>query len=289
MAYSRFRIALKDIIDFFEFKPQKVYSSSELTHILEENREFWRLASSMTTKAFVENLLKYTKFQEIVIRFPENHIMRYAYGVIDKYSLAVSLKPKAYLSHYTSLVLHQLTEQDPKIVYITYEQTYKNTTKQSLLQKNVDDAFSKPQRITNNIAVINDEYSFALLTGKQTNNLGVEKNESSGILYTGLERTLIDCVVRPEYAGGPREVLKGFKNAQSRISINKLAAIISKLDFIYPYHQAIGFYLEKAGNYKESQIKILRDMPQSIDFYLAYDIESKEYSSEWRLYYPKGF
>ncbi len=289
MRYSRFRIALKDIINFFEARTQKVYSANELSHVLEDNREFWRLTYSMTTREFIEDLLNYTKIQEVVIRFPDSDILRYTYGTPDKYDLSVSLKPKAYLSHYTSLVLHDLTEQEPKVVYVTYEQSKKNSSKQFLIQKNVDAAFAKPQRISKNIAVINEEYSIALLTGKQTNNIGVERNEDSGLLFTGIERTLIDCAVRPEYAGGPGEVLKGFKNAQSRISINKLAAILSNMDFIYPYHQAIGFYLDKAGNYRESQISILREIPKAIDFYLAYDIRTKEYSSEWKLYYPKGF
>ena len=58
--------------------------------------------------------------------------------------------------------------------------------------------------------------------------------------------------------------------AIERISINKLSAMLKKLNFTYPYHQAIGFYLEKAGVYSESQIKIIEKFQRKYDFYLTH-------------------
>ena len=71
--------------------------------------------------------------------------------------------------------------------------------------------------------------------------------------------------------------------------MNRLAATLKKLNYIYPYHQAIGFYLEKAG-YKKSLINLLQDFEIKYDFYLTYQIKDKEslkYSPKWRLYFPK--
>jgi predicted transcriptional regulator of viral defense system len=101
---------------------------------------------------------------------------------------------------------------------------------------------------------------------------------------------LLDIVVRPSYAGGVFEVLKAFRNAneQNPVSANRLSNYLSRIDYLYPYHQAIGFYLTAAGNYKESQIRIFKNIPQLFDFYLAYDMQNMEYSKEWRIYYPKG-
>ena len=59
------------------------------------------------------------------------------------------------------------------------------------------------------------------------------------------------------------------------------------MDFIYPYHQAIGFYMEKAG-YEESDFAPLAEMEQKFRFYLSYNIRFKELSDRWNLYYPKG-
>ena len=125
-----------------------------------------------------------------------------------------------------------------------------------------------------------------------TGSLGIIESggpEEEKIRVANVERTLIDITVRPFYAGGVSEVLKAFKLAKDQVSINKLAVILKKIGYVYPYHQAIGFYLEKSGVYKESAIKIFRNMNMNYDFYLTYQMKDKDYSKDWRLFYPKGF
>mgnify|MGYP000533613284 CR=1 FL=1 len=72
-------------------------------------------------------------------------------------------------------------------------------------------------------------------------------------------------------------------------SINKLAAYLRTLNFTYPYHQAIGFYLERAGDYSDSQINLIRQFPIEFDFYLTYQMKNPDYNERWRLFIPKGF
>ena len=84
-----------------------------------------------------------------------------------------------------------------------------------------------------------------------TNNLGViffKDREGGSIPTTNIERTLIDIAVRPVYSGGVFEVLKAYKMAKDKVSINKLAAYLKKIGYVYPYHQVVGFYLEKSGD-----------------------------------------
>jgi hypothetical protein len=47
--------------------------------------------------------------------------------------------------------------------------------------------------------------------------------------------------------------------------------------------------MEKAGNYKASQLNLLRKMAQPLDFYLTHEMRTTAYSPDWRLYYPPGF
>jgi len=113
--------------------------------------------------------------------------------------------------------------------------------------------------------------------------------EREKIIFTDIERTIIDITVRPFYAGGVFEVLKAYRLAKGKVSINKLSAMLKTINYIYPYHQAIGFYLERAGGYKDSVIRIFKKIDIKYDFYLTYQMREMSYSKEWRLYYPKGF
>jgi predicted transcriptional regulator of viral defense system len=123
-------------------------------------------------------------------------------------------------------------------------------------------------------------------------NLGVIESrwtDGEKIRFTNIEKTLIDITVRPIYAGGVFEVLKAYRNAKGNVSINRLTAMLRKLNYVYPYHQAVGFYLERSGVYDESSIRLLRKFEMNYDFYLTYDMQEQDYSKEWRLFFPKGF
>ncbi|MGI9056899.1 MAG: hypothetical protein ACR2F2_13980, partial [Pyrinomonadaceae bacterium] len=59
-------------------------------------------------------------------------------------------------------------------------------------------------------------------------------------------------------------------------------------DYVYPYQQAIGFYLEKSEVYDENKIQMLKEIPMNFDFYLDYKMKETEYSVAWKLHYPKN-
>lgn len=287
---TRFSIAKDDIVTYFKKLPQKVFKSEHLAGVFEANRESWRLAKSMTLDVFIEELVNKTKIKKINLSYPTGTISLYTYEDISTYALAVKLKPKAYISHYTAIYFHNLTEQLPKVIYVTFEQSAKNINKEPLLQENIDKAFAQPQRTSKNYTIY-DGYTIYLLNGMYTGNEGVEiiDDPYAGLIsITNLERTLIDSAVRPAYSGGTGEVLKAFEKAKEKVSINKLNAMLNKINFVYPYQQVIGFYLERAG-YREAQIDLLRKKRFEYNFYLAYNMDETEYSPEWRLYYPKGF
>jgi hypothetical protein len=283
---SRFIIAESRIKAYFKDSNDKVYNREHLSNILDQNRGLWNLPMSMNVNRFIEKLL----ISEIITHndfiFEPHFTKKERYIITNAtiFQVAISLVKKSYLSHFSAVYLHGLTNQIPKTIYISSEQSKKNNVDREIEQNAIDVAFSRAQRKSSTTTIYNG-YTFLLHNSMYSNRTGVYSLD--GLSITNIERTLIDVTVRPGYAGGVDSVLDIYRRAIDRISINKLIATLEKLNFIYPYHQAIGFYLEKAG-YNLKKLEPLFQIEMKFDFHLTYEIIEKEYSSRWRLYYPKG-
>ncbi len=291
MRISRLGIAKRDIQKLFDNLPSKVLSRAQIETILSQNRTFWRVTQSTSTQDFIDFLLKDAKLKAAKFSFPSRTIDRYVWGEAPTLEIVLSLKPNSYFSHYTAVYLHELTEQVPKTVYLNSEQLLKPLIDTELTQHGIDSAMKKPWRASSSISSYND-IRICVLNGMHTGQLGVINitgPEGETIPVTNIERTLIDIAVRPIYAGGIYEVLKAYRLARTKVSINRLSAILGKLKYKYPYHQVIGFYLEKAEVYSESQIDLLENREMKFDFYLTHEIADADYSKKWRLFFPKGF
>jgi predicted transcriptional regulator of viral defense system len=294
MAHSRIHIARNDILDYFDKNEQKIYKLTELQSILSTQRSFWRLAQSMTTQKFISYLVTHAKLREIKFPLPHRQETRYVWGEVPLIEVVLSLKPNSYFSHYTAVRLHGLTEQVPKVIYLNHEQHLRSQTTGGLEQGRIDAAFKNKHRISNNVTQI-DDVGICLINGKNTGLLGVisdsmhyDSDKLVRVKVTNIERTLIDIVTRPLYAGGIFEVLKAFELAKNQVSVNALTAMLSKIQHTYPYHQAIGFYMERAG-YKQKALDLMKKIPMEFDFYLTNSMGEKDYIKEWKLFVPKGF
>jgi predicted transcriptional regulator of viral defense system len=290
MAQTRLSIARKDIVRHFESLAMRVFKRSQIDAILSENRDFWRLGQLMTVSKFIEFLIDRTQLKAIRFEFPSRTILRYTWGDVPIYELVLSLYPESYFTHYTALYLHNLTDQVPKTIYLNFEQPHKLYRDRTLDQSRIEIAFKSPMRTSKNIAIYKD-HKICVLNGMYTGKLGVislKGPQGENISVTDLERTLIDIVVRPGYAGGVFEVLKAYKLAKDHISVNRLAAMLKKLDYAYPYHQCIGFYLERA-KYKKASIELMQKFEIKYNFYLTHYMKDMDYSKKWRLFFPKDF
>jgi predicted transcriptional regulator of viral defense system len=288
---TRFKIAQKDIEKHLDNLSQKIFLKKDLGKILNENWQTWRLTQSVSK--FLGDLIKESKLQEISLHSPnyDKTLLRYAWGENPSiYSIALSIKPNSYFTHYTAVYLHNLTRQIPKIIYINTEQSPKPIQDKTLEQHRIDLAFNGKDRVSQYYFNF-ENWKIILISGKQTKNLGVEGIQMSTaekVPVTNIERTLIDISVRPIYAGGVYEVQNAFKEARGKFSVNKLVAMLKQLDYTYPYHQIIGFYMERAG-YPDYQLRLMRKIEMKYDFYLDYGMKEKSYSEEWKLYFPKNF
>jgi hypothetical protein len=295
MNRTRIQIAKADIVKCFDELPDHVLKLKEIRAILTGHRAFWRLAQSTTAEHLIDFLKTHAKLQEMEFPFPQRAERCFVWGDVPLLAILLSLRDNLYLSHYTAMQLHGLTEQSPTTIYMTDERNSASSQHDptKLDQIDIDLAFGRAPRISHNW-VEHAGKKIYLLNGSHTEHLGVineRVTDESGrdvlVRVTDLERTLIDITVRPIYAGGVFEVAKAFELAKDSVSVNKLVAMLRKLAFAYPYHQAVGYYLQRA-DYKPSQIELVRRVPIEHDFYLMHDMRETRYVEQWRLFVPSG-
>jgi predicted transcriptional regulator of viral defense system len=243
----------------------------------------------VTLNSYLEFAQAEMKLKKITLAFPSRAVVRYTWGSVPIYDLAQSLYPESYFTHQTAMFLHGLIDESPTLLYLNIEQAFKYREEEyDLEQDRIDQAFQRPPRISKNIANC-EPFQICILNGMHTGQIGVEtqKKMKCRVQVTNVERTLIDIAVRPFYSGGVHAVLHAYRKAKGKVSIKKLVEMLTRLAFVYPYHQAIGFYLDKAGVYESKQLDLLQNFEMNYDFYLTYQMSNTSYSEKWRIYFPK--
>jgi hypothetical protein len=290
---SRISANKSEIENYFDALPQKIFNSPELLRIFTDNKEAWELPVSIGFEKFVEFLLTNSRLKKVELHSERyQNIFRYSWGEPSIYALALSIKSNSFLTHGSAAFLHGLAEENPNNIYVNYEQSPKPQYGSSLAQDGIHRAFAKQQRQTNLIYAF-DGKSIIVINGKNTGRSGLcgftEDDGSNPLAVTDLERTLIDITVRPSYAGNNTlAVLEAYKRAKDKLDIKTLLKMLEKFDYIYPYHQAIGFFMERAGYPKKSWSKLL-GLGTNFDFYVAHQLPEEErlFDDKWRVFYPQ--
>lgn len=284
---SDYKSAEVNIIEFFRTTVIKSFSEKALNDIFSWKREEWNISQSKSVKHLIEFLINEKIILEHIFNYERGNRKKiYLSGPFDDFTLFSGIQKLSYYTHYSSMYLHQLTQQIPKTFYLNFEHTSKFPLI-SISQEAIDESFSKEQRKTTRHYTYKEKRIY-ILNGKNTDRLGVihQLSDTQSYYYTDLERTLIDIAIRPVYSGGVFEVLGAFNRAKNLLDPMRLKSYLEKLQYIYPYEKVIGFYLEKSGY--NDQVLQLFTKKSPYKFYLTYNIKNKEFSNRWNLYYPKG-
>ncbi len=145
----------------------------------------------------------------------------------------ISNSPEYYISHYSAMAIHNMLTQPLLKVYIS-------SPKRQLSSKK-----------------LKDKFKFVFV--KKDNIWGIEDNwitTTEKIRISDIERTIIDCLSRPEYCGGITEIAKGIGIKKKDIDLDKL------LQYVIKYGKKVvakrlGFLLESIG-FGESIFKELK-------------------------------
>jgi predicted transcriptional regulator of viral defense system len=278
------------IRDALHSSPQRVYTPFEIAAFFYQIRKDRILAQHTKLAEFMSFLADRGHLLSVTLRSARyrQQITRYCLGKPSPFELAASLRRSGYLSHGTAAHLHGLVAQIPRTLYVNTEQSAKPQPAGPLTQIAIDRAFSRSQR-KSNLSFKHKELTVTILSGKNTARLGVEKivgPSSECLQVTSLERTLIDIAVRPFYAQGISFVLAAYRSARERLSAEKLVSLLSQLRYVYPYAQAIGFLMQRAG-YPRAQYALLLSQVTDFNFYLAHGLKKPQYDGSWRLFHPK--
>lgn len=275
---------------YFEAQKDRAFSKSDLDRLFVEKSQQWNLPPSMTSYTLLQMLLKRTRFTQLRVR--SHHYLSpilYAWdGKASPMSVALAIKKdSAFFSHGSAMWIHGLNEDD-KNIFINNEQSPKPKPSSYLSQEGIHRAFQNKQRYSKLFYKYQDS-RITLVNGKHSGRFEVQElHAPSGhsVDVTSLERTLVDSTVRPGYSGGVPAVLQAFRLARDRISVTKLLGILRKLDYTYPYHQSIGFYLERAG-YTEADQTLVKELGAKFDFYLSHGLNNPAFDPNWRVFFPK--
>jgi predicted transcriptional regulator of viral defense system len=240
-------------------KDQRIFTIQDIKKILKVSLAHARnIASDMVKKNTAERV-KYGLF----VRIPESVILDKQQYTEDAILIAAKSTKNAFLSHYTALTLHGLAERYTTQIYIT-------TTKH---QRNI-----KYHEIKiNYIKTISKKFF-----GYQTMNYS---NEC--IQISDLERTIIDVINKPKYAGGWNETINCLKNLDE-INYKQLLLYFKKFNNKTIVRKT-GYILEELNNLNPSQkiIEEIKKLSGSNDLYFDTS-KNGIYNQKWNLIVPKN-
>ena len=287
-------LAQSKIEQYLSDLDKNVFLETDLKSIFNRNKKKWDLTYSTTFEKFVNHLLKrsYLSFIEVpefnktIYLWKENTLTDEAV-----YEVALAIKPRSYISHYSAMFLLNLTEQIPKTIYVTYDRESPINKRKNLglLQESIDRAFNKEKKKPRVVASFKG-YDIVLISGTDSKKTGVTNIKLFNgitIQVTNIARTLIDIVVRPELSGDVTEIAKAYSLAKNQVQIKQLKTYIKSKDYIYPYEQVVGFLMEHVG-YDADKVEEIHGMCKNIfSFYLGRNIKNPLFSEKWKIYYPK--
>lgn len=284
------RVNLAAVKAAFERRAGHVFSHSNLVSAFYSSEPDWNLPHSMNRESFVEMLLRQTKMEKVILESKEYApLSRYTWGSnVAPVLVALSIKPKAFCSHGSAMWVHGLGG-DEHHIFVNIEQSEKTPKRNALSQEAIDRAFHNEQRRSKLVYAYRGAH-ITVLSGKNSGRLEVVRTRcpsGEDVEVTSLERTLVDIIVRPAYAGGLPHVLESFRRARRKASVGKLLRILETLDYSYPYHQSLGFLMRRSG-YPESDLNRVKKLGTPFNFYLGHGMKGLGFDEEFKVFFPRS-
>ena len=146
---------------------------------------------------------------------------------LHEFELAMKLAQPAAISHFSAMQHHSLTDQLPRITFVTVPQT------------------SNPPRLEERPRPWPMNFRFLQVQPEHFFGFVQEWVGETSVTFTDRERTLLDGLSRPRECGGFEEVLHGFEEALEKVEMARLFDYALRLDRVVA--RRLGWVLEHLG------------------------------------------
>ena len=187
---------------------------------------------------------------------------------IHEFEIVMHVVKPAMISYYSAFYHHGLTEQVPRVVYVT-------TVKES----------STPQvgRLGRSVGFNFNEIDYQIVRLKKEKFFGWLQawRGESAFLISDLERTLIEGFASPQYCGGFSEVIHGLEEALERISLERL--IDYALCWDVAVARRVGWALAQLGIKNEQTLTLVQSQHPGFRLLDPSQPMQGSYSHPWKL------
>ncbi|QKJ22432.1 hypothetical protein [Poseidonibacter lekithochrous] len=202
--------------------------------------------------------------------------------IFNIYDFTYSLESRSFFPMFTSLNIQGLSNFREKFVFVSKERSQRSDFKsKNIKQDAIDNAFSKKPRMTQARDRIN---GFNVVMLESNNTEEIEIIQYGKYKVSSVNRAFVEVISNIQYFKSPEDVIEQFRKIKDQLDIDKIFDVIKKFDFVYPYYQLAGFYLEKIGVNKD-KLNIFYEMKSTLKFYTVKNKEIYSFDDHWNIYY----
>jgi hypothetical protein len=143
------------LVRIMEGSTQRTFNWTDLTRLIRNEIASgalpWSLQANQAIAQLTEDGLTKVELEPAsgTALSPAAGIIRYVWGSVSPYSVALTLRPNSYLSHGSAVLLHGLSALPSATVFVNKEQTAKPIPSTPPTQLSIDRAFAGAQRTSN--------------------------------------------------------------------------------------------------------------------------------------------
>ncbi len=200
----------------------------------------------------------------------------------DIYDFAYSLENRSFFPMFTALNIQKLSDFRNNFVFVSKERSQRTSFKsKDINQEAIDIAFAKKPRLTQARDKIN---GFNLVVLESNNTEEFEIIEYGNYKVSSVNRAFVEIISNIQYFKSSEDVIEQFSAIYKEFNLNKIYEVIEKFDFVYPYYQLAGYYLEQIG-YSRTELNKFHKKKTKLKFYTVKNKESYSFDDYWNIYY----